>query len=702
MRSISFILLIFLCPFLTFSQSETSVVDSLKNQLNQKIHDTVRFNILSDLAFSYFQSDPTEAEKYAIPLLELGNKQKDKLWRAKALNKLALINHIQSKYHTADSLYMLASEIFEEMNNTQGKLSIQNNLGLLASDQGYSDQAIIHFFRTIELMSSQNDSLAISGVLNNIGIQYDQLKQYEKARDFYLEALDIQERFGRNESYINLLGNLGITEYHLGNYSVSLDYLAKTEPLLIEENNQFGLSDMYYYNGLCFTELGDYQKALAEFERSASIKIIINEKRGLAEVLLGKAQVLQITESAESAKELIDSSLLISYRIGANDIELEALITLSEINKDEKNYDNSTQLLDRYIRLSDSLNNIQKLRDLASAENSYQLTEKQKQLKTLEQNEQINKIKIWRNRLLATIMFAFSGLVAFLLIMYIRRNRVVRKLNIQLDEHSRNLEELVIARTRELEQSMEKVVQSDKLKGFFLANLSHEVRTPLNGILGFAEILIESEQDPTKQSYIKHIHQSGNQLLTVIDRILQLSKIQAGAMEVIKSDIDLVSCIGSLDLVIEKLKTELEPAVSFSFVKEYDEKSPLMIHVDKKILCQVIKHLVHNSIKFTESGYVKYGFKDQGDSVLIFVSDTGIGIKPENFNRIFRPFEHVEDILLKTRRGIGLGLPLSAQLVNLLDSKLEVESELGKGSTFFFSIPKLKNLNTENQSSIEE
>lgn len=237
----------------------------------------------------------------------------------------------------------------------------------------------------------------------------------------------------------------------------------------------------------------------------------------------------------------------------------------------------------------------------------------------------------------------------------------------------------------ELINAKEKAEESDQLKTSFLANMSHEIRTPLNSIIGFSEMLTDPDYDPTQQFHIARIiHSSGNNLLTIINNILDISKIEAGQVQVNKR----LFTVNKLLAEIEKdyLFKSIEKGIDFAVDIPIMEQEVYILSDEGKIR-QVLDNFISNSLKFTKRGYIRVGYTKYEDSVEFVVRDSGIGIPDEFHEKIFEHFRQVESVNTRTHGGNGLGLAISKGLVNLLGGDIWMESEKGKGSSFYFSIP---------------
>ena len=243
----------------------------------------------------------------------------------------------------------------------------------------------------------------------------------------------------------------------------------------------------------------------------------------------------------------------------------------------------------------------------------------------------------------------------------------------------------------ELKQARDQAEESDRLKTSFLANMSHEIRTPMNGIIGFANLLRDPGlSEEKKDLFLKHIDHSSGQLLNIIDDIIDISKIESGQMKISNKP---VRINGILDEIYSTFFHSIrgnapgEKKVAFN-LKKGNESIDFTIVADDFRLSQIFNNLIGNAIKFTKEGHITFGYSLKNNRhVEFFVSDSGIGIPNNKIKLIFDRFGQVNQERSLQPSGTGLGLPISKSLVDLMGGEMWVESEVGKGTTFYFTLP---------------
>lgn len=302
--------------------------------------------------------------------------------------------------------------------------------------------------------------------------------------------------------------------------------------------------------------------------------------------------------------------------------------------------------------------------------------------------EALNRVPVFTEGTIQSMMDFFTRLAQLIGEMGLARHDLERA-NAELLRHQENLADLVMERTAELTVAKEAAEASNRAKSVFLANMSHELRTPLNAVLGFSRLLNNDRNaTPEQKESLNIITRSGEHLLDLVNNVLDISKIEAGRVELEKADVDLHQLVHEMRSMMYVRAVEK----GLSFIVEQAPDLPRYVTVDKNKLRQVLINLIGNAVKYTRIGGVllRAGIvskeREPQARVCFEVEDTGPGIPAEDRERIFHPFVQLND-RSTTEAGTGLGLAISKQFVDLMGGEIAIESKPGKGSVFHVEVP---------------
>ncbi|GAB5492865.1 MAG: hypothetical protein Phog2KO_30800 [Phototrophicaceae bacterium] len=265
-----------------------------------------------------------------------------------------------------------------------------------------------------------------------------------------------------------------------------------------------------------------------------------------------------------------------------------------------------------------------------------------------------------------------------------RRAELIKS-NRALTDIKRTLEKRVDERTSELNEALKAAQYSDQVKSAFLASMSHELRTPLNSVINFTKFVVRGVMGPVTERQVETLNKvvgSGQHLLSLINDVLDMSKIESGSLSLfIEDDVDINAILETVISTGESLRDE-KP---FEIQKDIQENLPAM-RVDRKRITQILLNVVSNACKFTEEGFVKVEAKVKDKQLYVSVKDTGAGIAKEDYDSVFLSFKQT-DTGLRQGEGTGLGMPISKSLAEAHGGKLWFESEVGKGTIFYVTLP---------------
>ncbi len=719
------LILILSCSICGNIFSQKSITDSLYIELQKADEDTNKVNILIDISLKLQHSYPDSAINYIEQGLSLAKKLNYKKGEADLFNNLGNINWNLGYYDQAISSYQNAIEIYTGLTkspdiylNSFGKKGIANSykgLGTVAYMQGNYNSAINYYQKAIRIFEELDNTNGIAKCYNNIGMVHWKQNNYDRAIEYYKKALVINEKNNRKIGMAACYNNIAIIYKSLGKYELAIKHYKKSLTICEELGHKNGIAICFNNIGMLYEEQKKYSSALNYYQRALDLRRQISDKNGIASTLGGLAglniKLAKLSDNNEDkhkkyvkAFNYATEDLRIAKEIEALFTEMEAYNFISESLAGLKKFEESLDYYKLHVELKDSLFNKERNEQIEETEAKYQTEKKQLEIENLEKENLLKAVKLEKMQIRQILSYGIIFVAVFIIISLIiirnklrkknatifEQNEEIRTQKDELETHRNHLEKLVDERTKDLKIAKEKAEESDRLKSAFLSNMSHEIRTPMNAIIGFTDLLNDSElTDKTKVELTGLINHNSDTLLRLIDDIIDLSKIESGQLKIDKRECDIDNIFNLLfEIFNEKRETLSKTKIEIKINNKL-KKEDFLIYTDPTRLQQILSNLIDNALKFTEKGFVEYGcfFSDENNQKLtLYVKDTGIGLSPDQQDQIFNRFNKIEEDKRKLYRGAGLGLSISKNLVELLGGKLWVESEKDKGSTFYFTI----------------
>ncbi|MCD4723252.1 MAG: tetratricopeptide repeat protein [Bacteroidales bacterium] len=616
---------------------------AVERQLNDS---TGIISQITNIAITYNQWEKYDtALVYFNQALRLAVQMGDKIRIARTLNSLGNIYHLWSNYQESLDYYLESLHIYEEINDTVGISVALNNIGVIYHDWAEYDKSLVYFIQSYMVDSLMKNKIGQSQTLNNIAIIYDELGEEDKALSYYQQSLELAIEV--DDKY-----EIGIVNSNLGEYSLEHGDFIGAEKFYFKAIDNYraasstiGVAETYILLGNLYKEKGDLTEALSYYKKGLDIVFPLNMTSVITDAYSGMAAVYL-----------------------AN-----------------KNFKEAILYTNKYHRINDSVFNIKTVNQLALLQKGYEIRKKEQEMDLQQARLKEQKSKIRRQEV---IVIALSGSISIILLFtlllirqYRLRMRAWRQLVAQHKEILKNRQELIIAK--------EKAEESGRLKSSFLVNLSHELRTPMNGIMGFTDLLQKgTASEEQRQVYLSYIASSSRQLLKVLNDIIDISSIETRQMELSSEACDLHKICTELHEFFTRELNETEKDFIKLFYEPPEDGINIKFLSDRKRLSQIIFNLIENAIVFTEEGEVDFGYQLIDDKIIkIYVRDTGIGIERSKFEMIFDRFRQVDDTTTRPHGGSGLGLALCKELLGMMNGKIYLESEMGKGSTFYVEIP---------------
>jgi signal transduction histidine kinase/CheY-like chemotaxis protein len=543
-----------------------------------------------------------------------------------------------------------------------------NNRGYLKDNQGDYTGALIEYFEALEIREGIDYKKGIASSYNNIGTIFQKQKDLNRALDYYQKSFAIRKEEDDKIGMAKLLSHIGEIYIVKTDYDTALVYMTKSLNLARAANTADAIGTALLNISDIYILLGKYDLAQANIKEAIVFLSKINSTKGLlaAQIKLGliKIEQKQYTNAIAIGNTALQTAEKFKF--------LESKNTVYQLLSNAYEKQGNTNMAYRYFKMFVAL------RDSLSKQNTgvikqqlqYEFGKKEAENQGIQKEKDIHDQYV-RNILLASciVLFLFVGIL-------MNRNYIRQKANEDLAD-----------KNTIIEQEKQRAEQSERYKSQFLSNISHEIRTPMNAILGMSDLLIATNVNEQQLKYINAIKKSSENLSLIINDVLDFSKIEAGKVELENIPFRPRDVVED---VYNTLKFKAEEK-SLDFRLFVDERVAPILWGDNFRLYQILMNLTGNAIKFTEKGtvFIEIILLEQTPTSQVlryYVKDTGVGIAHEKKSTIFNSFQQAEQSTSRRYGGTGLGLSIAQQLVKLRNSEIFVESELGKGSTFYFDV----------------
>ncbi len=622
-------------------------------------------------------------------------------------------------YTEAIKYYEKALNAVEQLGDKRSVAQCMSNLGIIYKNQGNYAKALGYYEEALKTRKQFNDSIGLAQNYNNIGVIYYELEEFDKALKYYKLSLKLNKELKLNRATSQLLNNIALIYAKENKLDSSLTIYNQSIEIAQKYNFQHVLGWSYNGKGEIFEKQQQFEKALKFYNLGLEQRKIINEKRELAQSYNSIGKLYLTNDKYDKSLKNLLKAYEISKEIGSIQNIIHSTEGLALIYKYLGNYKQSLEYYIEFKQMSDSLIRESNIKKIAGFEIKMQY-EKEKQAMKLEQlrNEEIQAEKDKKQTILTHSSITGFALMIVIVFLILKSHKQKRKSNILLEKqnlvlqdknskieelneelhgqkeelihHRNHLEKIVQERTVDLKIAKDKAEESDRLKSAFLANLSHEIRTPMNAIVGFSAVLEEPDLPTDQRSlYRSLINQNCNSLLQLIDDILDLAKIETNQLILHKDKFDIHELLKKLLDTFNDLKNESEHKENIELKLNLESNSDkFYINSDSIRINKILSHMLDNALKFTEKGFIEFGYKcESPEYVTFFVKDSGTGISKEKAESIFDRFIKININKNVIYRGTGLGLAICKDLIQLLNGEIWFESEISKGSTFYFSIP---------------
>ena len=527
----------------------------------------------------------------------------------------------------------------------------------------------------LKYASNNKDVLGKSKALTLLGTTYFELKKTDDAIEFFLKSITELNSLPLSSDLAINYYKLGICFMTLEEYETAEKYFKETEniyeSLKIENKVLIDLQ-----KGILYKNKGKLVPATILFNAIISKPNNQDNLNTKAEALYQIADIELKKNRNNLALNYLNRAISINYINNNIDQRIKILFALSVANDNLLKTNESHKYLKLHVKLRDSLIELNKKRLAITDYNSIKENERVDLFEQLSKENEEQQRTSRFTKLISILAIALISILSLLSLSLYKNNIIRSKSN-----------ELLQEKNNELEIAKEKAEKASQARADFLSTVSHELRTPLNAINGITHLLLEENPKENQLHYLKSLKFSGNYLLTFINDILEINRIDSKKIEIEEIDYNPKELLINIQNSLKQLAITNNNILELDF----DEKIPTMVIGDPTKMSQIFLNLINNALKFTKNGKVKvlaelFGINNNGVTIHFSVIDTGIGIAKEKQEAIFDSFEQGSIEINRKFGGTGLGLAIVKKLINLLGGDIKLESELGKGSTFYFDL----------------
>ncbi len=628
-----------LWPLSAFSQVQ-SRLDSLEGLLDDASPED-RIEIFCELSETYWQRSYDTSLLMAIHAHSLSLEIDDKRLIATSINMTGNAYYLMGDFTKSMDHYLQALAIREELGDSNSIASSYNNIGAVYVQMKDHQQALQYLKKAKFIFEALNDEVHLFSIMNNIGAVYKENGKYDTAYQYLSEAYEIAQRT-RDESNTSIaLTNLGETALSMGMVDQSLDYQKKALEISRKLGDKGMMATIHTNLGKTYLETKNYKKAYQSFQESLGYSTEVNSLPDLRE----------------------------NYRY------------LAEYFDIQKDYKQALHYYRLYASTKDSINSQEAMIRIKEMENISQAQTLQQEIELLRKDNEISSLKQTRLKNTIFSLVAVSLMIILVFIVYYQKNRLKRETNKLLEEKNKQLEKA----NKKLRDSEQHLKELNSTKDKFFSIIGHDLRNPLNALLGFSELISGNSRDYTSeeiQRYSKIINEAAKNIHLLIENLLEWSRSQSGNIDFNPEPTDLQPMINEIFKVFD-IHADKK---GVTLVSEIPEE--IRVVADPNLLSTILRNLINNAVKFTLNGGNVRIFCKQGDSELtISVEDTGIGMSEKQLDNLFRLESNVTMPGTSEEKGTGLGLILCKEFVDMHNGKIWATSKPKEGSTFSFTLP---------------
>lgn len=669
MRNLTLTIIIFLG--LNGSLISQTPIDSLETLLPAK-SGAEKVKVLNDLSKAYWGKSSEKTIEYGNRALELSIQVGDRNGEATALKNIGVGYSNVREDTKALEYYQKALTIYTEIDNKKGTANVLNNIGVIYVGVDEYDKALEYYLKSMRIYEEIGDTNGIATSLINTGTIYDALKNDEKALNNYKESLRLFRILGDSSGAAMCLNNMGNIYSDLKEYNKALQFYQ--DALEINQNlgNKFGVGNALLNIGYAYDDLENHDMALAYYMQALAIEQELGDKYGLAITLNNIGDLYRKIKIYDQSYEYLNRSLKISEEIKSKDMLKENYDCFSSLYSAKGDFKKALEYYKLYSGTKDSIFSDESSDKIADMQTKYDTEKKEKENELLRKEKEIQRATINRHKIIMLSIGLGLCLVLALAIVAVRAYLHKQKANRQLNEQKLQIEE----QANKLRQANDRLIELDHFKEAMTGMIVHDLKNPLNAIINYSE-----DKNDLSQNII---HQAGRQMLNLVMNILDVQKFEDAQMHLETEDQNLNQIARNAIGQVEFLRHEK----SLDIINNCPPN--LTVRVDSNIIERVLVNLLTNAIKYSGlNGKIILETSNYSDDhIRVSIIDYGEGIPQDQLNTVFDKFRQVQPRKAGKVRSTGLGLTFCKLAVESHGGHIGVESKIGEGTTFGFTLKK--------------
>ena len=660
--------------FVSFASYGQTEVEKIEKQLEDAKYDSVKVALMLGLSRALEYTDYSKSRTYANEALELADKIGSAWAKGESYARIAFLESREGDYASSLTYYNMSLQTAIDLKDSTKIAFALNAVGNNFRDLGEFDDAYLYLTRSYQVAHKKNDSLVMLFSLHNIGSVFKELGQYEIAISHLNLAQSLSDKINDINGIAYTQDELGDVYLRMKDFEKSKKYLKSALVQARQKKISILITDIQSHLANLYYAMDSLDSAILYYDSVSAIHNELGNPFGIAQCELGKGRVLLKLERFAEARGLFERSLITAKQLNARNLELLCYRELASLSEQNGDYKTAVGYFKNFTALRDTVFSEKMIGNLFQDQLRFETEIKDFEIATLSKEKAKQDSAIKRQEFIRNILVVVVALAAILLFSIYRSGQRRKQINKLLMEHQEEIKQ----RSVELEQL-------NQVKDKFFSIISHDLRSPMNALLGILNLLDNNQLKPEEFTRLtKELKVQFNYTKTLISNLLDWALSQMDTLKLVPEKINLRNMVNENFNLLNSMhlkETNLTNLISEGSIALADSN---MVNL-------IFRNLILNGIKFTKNdGHISVSAQDNGNEYTIAIADDGVGISNDIQEILFEKSAGYSTRGTANEKGTGLGLILCKEFVEKNGGKIWLTSEPGKGSTFFFTIKKAK------------